>query len=71
MQPRLGGLVPLNELPQELRQLAVMIGAALPQLARDVFRSVLRPALGGIESNDAKRATRPAKALSTLTVAIF
>src|SRR5437763_877418 len=49
--------VPLHELMQELGQLAVLIGAALAQLAADIFGHVPRPTFRRTDAA-ARRASR-------------
>jgi hypothetical protein len=46
---------PLTEFLQEFGQIAVLIRAALPQFARNVFRNVPCPSLGGVETDHPDR----------------
>jgi len=45
-------VIPLDELLEEIRQLAEPAGAALAHLVRHVLRYVPRPSLGRVETYD-------------------
>jgi len=46
-----------HQVLQEVRQLALLMVAALPQLAGYIFRHVPRPSFGGVETDYPKRPT--------------